>query len=51
MHNMGQVQHQLGNFQEAIKLYDEALRIVKKEFGERHYKVFASVTECLASNI
>jgi len=28
-----------GKFDEAIKLYTQALQIVKKEFGERHYKV------------
>jgi len=33
------VQHQLGNYAEAIKKYEVALRIVRKEFGERHYKV------------
>lgn len=44
MHNLGQVQHQLGHFDEAIKLYDQALVIVKKEFGDRHYKVQRSLS-------
>jgi len=39
LHNLGLVNHQLGNYDEAIRKYEAALRIVRKEFGEQHYKV------------
>ncbi len=38
LHNIGLVQHQLGNYNESVKLYTTALTIVKKEFGDKHYK-------------
>lgn len=40
---MGLVEHQLGNYQEAVKLYKTAIDIVVKEFGKNHYKVVKSM--------
>jgi tetratricopeptide (TPR) repeat protein len=39
LHNIGQVQHQLGKFKEALEMYAKAMEIVKKELGEKHYKM------------
>jgi len=36
--NLGLVQHQLGDYKEAVKLFASSLDIVKREFGDKHYK-------------
>ncbi|CAF1175269.1 unnamed protein product [Rotaria sordida] len=38
LHNIGQAQHELGNYKQAIAHFDRALAIIKKEFNEQHYK-------------
>jgi hypothetical protein len=47
--NMGQVQHQLARFKEAVGLYDASLQIVQAEFGTQHYKVKRGGERCISS--
>lgn len=38
-HNVALVLHQLGRYQEAADLFAKAIAVIRKEFGESHYKM------------
>jgi tetratricopeptide (TPR) repeat protein len=50
LNNIGLAQHDLGRYRAALRSYQEALQIKRREFGERHFSVAETLVNVAATS-